>query len=425
MPKHTYEAAEKFILSREFFGMKLGLENITDFLIQLNSPQNNYHTIHISGTNGKGSTAAMLASVLHEQGYKTGLFTSPHLVSLRERVKVNGRKISRPSVSLFIDRNRKLLTKRKLSFFELITAMALDYFSRCKVDIAIIETGLGGRLDASNVLNPLLTITTDISYDHVEILGQSITKIANEKAGIVKPGTPHLIGLLPNQAVNVFERKAKRIKSPLIKLSKKDFKFDLFKMSCDFRSNGMNITDLRPSLLGIHQLKNSVLAMKAVSVLRNLGYKVSQKAIINGLKSTVWHGRFQVVNYKWKPDHVFDVSHNTAGIKAFVDSFKLLYPNKKAYIITGFVKRKEHQKIFNYLSEIAHSYSLVPLSTRRSTDIKELIDKIDFKNIPYKKYNSLEKAYSKLLKMSQFDDIIIIIGSHYLVGEFFGKYHIK
>jgi dihydrofolate synthase/folylpolyglutamate synthase len=303
--------------------------------------------------------------------------------------------------------------------------MALDYFSRCNVDIAIIETGLGGRLDASNVLNPLLTITTDISYDHVEILGQSITKIANEKAGIIKPNTPHLIGLLPNQAVKVFERKCKSIKSPFIKLSKRDYKFDPYKMTCDFNSNGLNIKNLKPSLFGVHQLKNSVLTMKTLSVLCQLGYKVSNRAISKGLNSTVWPGRFQVIKYKRKPDHIFDVSHNTAGIKAFVDSFQLLYPNKKAYIITGFVKRKEHQKIFNYLSKIANSYSLVPLSTRRSTNIKELIDQIEFKTVPYEKFSSLEKAYSKLLKMSQSDDIIIIIGSHYLVGEFFGKYHIK
>lgn len=425
MPKHTFEAAEKFILSREFFGMKLGLENITDFLNQLGSPQFNYNAIHISGTNGKGSTAAMLAAVLQENGYKTGLFTSPHLITLRERIRVNGRIIPKPSVSSFIDRNRTLLTKKKLSFFELITAMAFEYFSRCNVEIAVIETGLGGRLDASNVLKPLLTITTDISYDHVEILGQTLTKIANEKAGIIKPNTPHLIGLLPKQAVKVFESRCQSTKSPLIKLSQKDFKFNISKMTCDFKSNGLNITNFRPSLLGIHQLKNSILTLKAISVLPHLGFKITKKAVLKGLKSAKWPGRFQLIKYKRRPDHIFDVSHNTAGVKSFVESFQLLYPDKRAFIITGFVKRKEHQKIFNHLSKIAYSYSLVPLNTRRSTDINELIEKIDFKNVPFKKFGSLEKAYSKLLKMSQNDDIIIIIGSHYLVGEFFGKYHVK
>jgi len=284
MPKHTFEAAEKFILSREFFGMKLGLENITEFLNQLGSPQYNYHTIHISGTNGKGSTAAMLASVLQEHGYKTGLFTSPHLISLRERIQINGRIIPKPSVCSFIDRNRKLLAKKKLSFFELITAMALEYFSKCKVDIAIIETGLGGRLDASNVLNPLLTITTDISYDHVEILGQTLAKIANEKAGIIKPKTPHLIGLLPSQAVKVFENRCDNMNSTLIKLSEKDFKFNLSKMTCDFKSNGLQITNFKPALLGIHQLRNSTLTLKALSVLPHFGYKIKKRAVVKGLK---------------------------------------------------------------------------------------------------------------------------------------------
>lgn len=425
MPKHTYDAAEKFILSREFFGMKLGLENITDFLNQLGSPQNNYLTIHISGTNGKGSTSAMIASVLQEQGYKTGLFTSPHLVSLRERVKVNSRKIPKPSVRSFIDRNRKLLSKKKLSYFELITAMALDYFSRCKVDIAVIETGLGGRLDASNVLNPILTITTDISRDHMEILGKSITQIANEKAGILKKGTPHLIGLLPEQAVKIFERKAKSINSKLVKLTRANFHFHLSNMSFDFKSNGFNISNLKPSLYGVHQLKNSALTLKAVFILSELGLKISKKAVVNGIKKTKWKARFQIINYKRKPDHILDVSHNEAGIKTFVESFKQLYPNKKAYIITGFVKRKEHQKIFNHLSKIAKSYALVPLSTKRSTDLNELINKIDFKKVSFKKYGCLEKAYSKLLKIAHSDDIIIIIGSHYLVGEYIEKYRVK
>ena len=163
MRKHTYVSAEKFILSREFFGMKLGLDNITEFLDDIGSPQLQYLTVHIAGTNGKGSTASLLASVLRAAGYKTGLFTSPHLVSLRERIRVNGRMISTRSVAAFIDRHRKELTRRKLSFFELVAAMALDHFQRSGVDIAVIETGLGGRLDATNVLAPILTIITDIS----------------------------------------------------------------------------------------------------------------------------------------------------------------------------------------------------------------------------------------------------------------------
>ncbi|HWR83019.1 MAG TPA: Mur ligase family protein, partial [Candidatus Deferrimicrobium sp.] len=197
MPKHTYRQAERFLLSREFFGMKLGLENITRFLDFIGSPQRAYPTIHIAGTNGKGSVAAMLDAILRAAGYKCGLYTSPHLVDMRERIRVNGRKIPAPSVAAFVDRHRPELTKRKLSFFEVMTALALEHFEKTRVDVAVIETGLGGRLDATNVLAPLLTIVTDISHDHMDILGASLTKIAREKAGIIKPSTPHLVGLLP------------------------------------------------------------------------------------------------------------------------------------------------------------------------------------------------------------------------------------
>jgi dihydrofolate synthase/folylpolyglutamate synthase len=425
MSTDSYGAAEKFILSREFFGMKLGLDNIKLFLNHLGQPQNNYLTIHISGTNGKGSTAAMLESILRCQGYKTGLFTSPHLITLRERIKVEGRNIPRRSVSAFIKKNRKLLSKNKLSFFELITAMALNHFSNVGVEVAIIETGLGGRLDASNVLKPILTITTDISLDHMEILGRSLKKIAYEKAGIIKEDTPHLIGLLPVSTVEVFEETCRKKNSNLHKLQTKDFTPNLSKNSISFSYNGIKSKNINLSLLGSHQLKNSALVMKAASILKQQGLKLNKSSIVNGLQNTIWPGRFQVVNYSNKPTHIFDVSHNVAGTKAFVESFQTFFQGKKAHILTGFVKRKEHKKIFNQLNKIAKSYSVIPLSTRRSTDINELLNSVDFKDIPNKKFSRLKTAYSQLLKKSQEDDIIIIIGSHYLVGEFFEANGIK
>lgn len=422
MPPVSYESAEKYILSREFFGMKLGLENISDFLNIIGTPQNFYKTIHISGTNGKGSTANMLAKILQQQGYKVGLFTSPHLVSFRERMRVDGKLIPKQAVAGFISRNRKLLSKMKLSFFELTTALALDHFRRQKIDIAVIETGLGGRLDATNVLQPILTITTDISKDHMEILGNSLSKIAYEKAGIIKTNTPHLIGLMPDSAVNVFKKRAGVKKTRLIQIKRSEFKHNNEKLSLDFSDNNFKIKNLKPSLIGVHQLKNATLVIKAASVLKDCGIKLSKKAVVEGIKTTIWAGRFQIEKFNNKPVHILDVTHNTGGMVAFVDSFKKIFPNKKAHVLTGFVKRKEHQKLFNSLSEIASDYSLVPLMTKRSVDLNELIGQINFCNIPYKKYGSLRTAYTKLLKISDNDDIIVIIGSHYLVGEFINKF---
>ncbi len=421
MPRHSYLSAERYILSREFFGMKLGLENITEFLESIHSPQNNYKTIHIAGTNGKGSTAVMLASILESQGYKTGLFTSPHLVSLRERITVNGRKIPKTSICKFVNQHRKILSKRKLSFFEVITAMALYYFDRANIDVAVIETGLGGRLDASNVLKPEITITTNISKDHMEILGSSLSKIANEKAGIIKTGVPHVIGMLPDSAKNVMIKRCKTKNAPLHILKKSEFKTYISTNKLDFISNGYSVKNLKPQMYGLHQLRNSALVVKAASVLNDNGLKINKKAVREGLAKASWPGRFQVIERKTKPTLVFDVCHNTGGVTAFVDSIKNRFPNKKAHIITGVVKRKEHQKMFDLFGQLTDCFHLVPLATHRTTDLDELCENINWHNRTIIKHKSLRTAYKKVLKSSDSDDIIIIVGSHYLVGEFIDK----
>ncbi len=422
MPKHSYAAAEHFILSREFFGMKLGLESITEFLNSIGSPQTKYKTIHISGTNGKGSVAAMLEAILRAAGYKTGLFTSPHLVDLRERIRVNGRKVPKPSVMSFIDRYRAELVKRKSSFFEVVTALALYYFERAHVDVAVVEVGLGGRLDATNVLFPLLTITTDISRDHVEVLGDSLRKIAREKAGIIKPSVPHLIGPLPAEAEQVIRQKCRQQGASFQRLRPREFRTHRPTMELDFKSNGLAFEKLSPHLYGPHQLRNAALALKAVSILNKDGLSIPRKAISEGLVQTRWPGRFQVVERQGKPTLVFDVCHNTGGIAAFVDAFQTRFPNKKACVIAGFVKRKEHQAMLDSLASIAKLFAVVPLKTKRSTDLTELFANINWHSIPAQRYSSLSSAYRRLLKTCQADDTIIVIGSHFLVGEFFEKF---
>jgi dihydrofolate synthase/folylpolyglutamate synthase len=425
MRKHTYVSAEKFILSREFFGMKLGLDNITGFLGDIGSPQYQYLTIHIAGTNGKGSTASMIAAVLRAAGYKTGLFTSPHLISLRERIQVNGRRISTRSVAAFVDRHRAELTRRKLSFFELVTAMALDHFRRSGVDIAVIETGLGGRLDATNVLAPILTVITDISRDHMEILGSGLARIAGEKAGIIKPSAPNLVGLLPAEAEKVIRSVCARRRAPFHRIERSEFTLDIPRMRLDFKSNGFVFRGLRPSLYGQHQLRNSALALKAVTLLQQAGLAISKKAVYDGLATTHWPGRFQVSIRRNRPAHVFDVGHNAGGVQAFVESFQNRFPEKKSLMIVGFVKKKEHQKMFDALSSIAGEYALVPLKSQRSVPLDELMEQTNWRGIKVRKFSSLEAAYKELLKKSATDDIISVIGSHYLVGEFFGKFNVK
>ena len=421
MRKHTYVSAERFILSREFFGMKLGLKNIGEFLQSIGSPQSQYPTIHLAGTNGKGSTAAMLAAVLKAQGYKTGLFTSPHLMSLRERVRVGDRMISKRSLTSFVDRYRPELIRRRLSFFEVVTAMAFDYFQRVKVEIAVIETGLGGRLDATNTLEPVLTLTTDISRDHVEILGRSLPKIAMEKAGIVKSGIPHLIGLLPDSAERVIREMCRKRHAPFNKLQENDFCLHPEDMSFTYADDGFAGERLSTSLQGVHQLRNAALVTKAATILRRLGFDVTTRAIRTGLTRTNWLGRFQIIRRRGHPTVVLDVAHNTAGVRAFVESFLMIYPGRKARVITGFVKRKEHQMMLDSLSKIAEEYVVVPLRSHRTVDVENLMAEINWRQIPCRRAGSLSTAFHRVRKSCRSDDIIVVIGSHFLVGEFLEK----
>ncbi|MDH3891626.1 MAG: bifunctional folylpolyglutamate synthase/dihydrofolate synthase [candidate division Zixibacteria bacterium] len=419
--EHSYVSAERFILSREFFGMKLGLENIAQFLEDIGSPQHAYPTIHLAGTNGKGSTAAMIAGILGTSGYRTGLFTSPHLVTLRERMRVDGRMIPRRSVTAFIDRHRRELARRKLSFFELITAMALDYFKRARVDLAVIETGLGGRLDATNVLAPILTITTDISRDHTEILGTSLRKIAYEKAGIIKPSAAHLISLLPDIARLEIQRRCKELGAPMHRLTSSDFKTHPSELSFDFQANGWRLTKLSTALAGHHQLTNAALALKALSIIDKLGISIPVEAMRKGLRQVQWPGRFQVLKRRGQPTVVLDVCHNAAGVAAFVKTFGARFKGRKAHIITGFVQRKPHREMFRLLNQIALEFHLVPLKTRRRADLDELTSGVDFSGVPVYQSGSLVSAFQRLVKRCRPDDTIVVAGSHYLVGEYLEK----
>ncbi len=422
MSRLSYNSAKRFIFSREFFGIKLGLENILEFLEELGHPQVKYKTVHIAGTNGKGSTAAMLDAIFRAQGYKTGLYTSPHLVDFRERIQVDGKKIDKHSIVTFIETHKRILQQRKLTFFEVVTALALDYFAKMKVDVAVIETGLGGRLDATNVLSPSLTITTDIDFDHTDILGTTLEKISREKAGIIKSGKPHLVGLLPKQAMGIFSKHCRELKAPLYKLEHKNFKMQIEQMSVDFNENGFKFSEVAPALYGPHQLKNTVLVLKAASIFRQNGLYVSRKAVIEGIKNTNWPGRFQILVRSGHPTVVVDVAHNPGGVRAFVESFRIRFPKKRAALVTGFVKGKKHQAMFDLLSEISSEYALVPLRSHRSVDLPELIKTIEFGKVPFRRFGSMSAAFHYLTKKAGSDDIVCIVGSHYLAGEFLEEF---
>jgi len=270
-------------------------------------------------------------------------------------------------------------------------------------------------------LRPILTLTTEISRDHVEILGRSLPKIAREKAGIIKSGVPHLISRLPESAEKVIRDTCRERGAPFRKLLLKDYRLYTNEMAFTFTGNGLAGKKLTTSLPGIHQLKNAALAVKAVAVLGEQDLTVSKKAVKDGLLQTNWPGRFQIIRRRGHPTVLLDVAHNTAGVKAFVESFRLVFTGRKATVITGFVKRKEHQKMLDALSEIAREYLVVPLRSRRGADVKALMAEINWREIPRRSIGSLTTACRRVRKSCQSDDIIVVIGSHFLVGEYMDK----
>jgi dihydrofolate synthase / folylpolyglutamate synthase len=286
----------------------------------------------------------------------------------------------------------------------------------------VIEVGLGGRLDATNVLTPLVTVCTDISFDHVEILGNTLTKIAGEKAGIIKPGVPHVIGPLPPEATRVMERTCKKQGAPLHSMLDIVSKRDEQKLRLDFRSSNLELRGFQPSLLGVHQLKNATVALHTLSVLKEQGVEISKAAIVRGLRRTAWAARFQILRRTGKPTIVLDVCHNAAGAAAFADTFRKVFPGKKGALVFGVVQRKDHQAMIDSLAPISSEFTLLPLKTRRSMPPKELIAQRDFRGVPVHRIADLGTGYRRLLRRSSSDDILVVAGSHYLVGEFLRKY---
>jgi dihydrofolate synthase/folylpolyglutamate synthase len=423
MPKSkgNYRAALKFIYDREHFGIKLGLENISRFLNRIDNPHNNFPSIHIAGTNGKGSTAVDIESILRQAGYKTGIFTSPHLVDFRERIRVNGQQISKQRVTSFINNYKYLISRNKITFFELCTAMAFLTFAQCKVDIAIVETGLGGRLDASNTLSPLLSIITDISFDHVNILGNTLKKIAYEKAGIIKNNTPVLIGIMKPEPKNEIIRIAKKRAAPVIVLKRNDFAQNGFPYKFDYLRNTLNMCSLQSSLPGRHQILNAALAIRAIECLRKNGYKINKNSIRKGLKNANWPGRFQIIKRPGKPTVILDVGHNPAGVKAMADCFREYYPQRKANMVIGFVRNKNLEKSVGHLRTIADQVEIVRLDTYRTAEPEDIARHFGKKK-QLRISNSVVESSRRLINSADKNDIIIICGSHFTVGDFLANH---
>jgi dihydrofolate synthase / folylpolyglutamate synthase len=403
---------------------KKDLHNTLELCAALNNPERKFKSIHIAGTNGKGSTSHMLAAILQQAGYKTGLYTSPHLKDFRERIKINGEMVEEQFVTDFVERTKQLTKEIEPSFFELTVVMAFEYFAQQKVDIAIIETGLGGRLDSTNVITPLLSIITNIGYDHMNLLGNTLPEIAFEKAGIIKPNVPVVIGEYNNHTKPVFEKKAMECKAPVF-FVQDEYKVSAVKatagfLQCDVTNTVDNITEtFQLDLNGLYQTKNLCTVLCAEGILMQQGFIIkneTEKYALEHVKQlTGLHGRWDVIGKN--PTIVLDVAHNEDGIKQIINHLVINKTDEaQMHFVLGMVKDKEINKVLALLPTGAHYYfthSHIP----RALPAPELQAKAASFNLNGNCFENVNDALTNATLSAAKEDIIIVCGSVFLVGE--------
>ena len=373
---------------------KKDIGNIIKACKTLDNPHNKFKSIHIAGTNGKGSTAHMLASIFQEAGYKTGLYTSPHLKDFRERIKIDGQLISKKDTLDFILKNKNQYEKIEMSFFEYTVAMAFDYFANENVDIAIIETGLGGRLDSTNIISPEISIITNIGYDHTNLLGNSLEEIAKEKAGIIKKNTPVIIGRKQEETEHIFKSEAKE-KNSSIHFCKKNLNYS---------------TDLK----GEYQKENLNTALQAIKILNlNINDDIISKGLNNVVKNTGLNGRWQTIAKK--PLTICDTGHNEDGIKNNIKQLKKLKFNKLHFVF-GTVNDKDLRKILRLLP-VKAQYYFCSADIERSLNSEKLLEESKKFKLLGERYDSVNEAYHSAQANAKKDDLIFIGGSTFIVAE--------
>lgn len=402
---------------------KADLNSTIKILDYLNNPQDNFKSVHIAGTNGKGSVSHSLASVFQEAGYKTGLYTSPHLRDFRERIRINGNMIPENNVVEFIDKHKNKLEELELSFFEMTVAMAFDYFKNENVDIAIIEVGMGGRLDSTNIIKPELSIITNISLDHVKFLGDSEDKIAVEKAGIIKKMIPVVIGETQIKTKDVFIEKAKAENSEIFfadkifqceRITENDIlDYQSFNI---YKNNKEYINELKFPLLGNYQNKNLKTIICAIDILKNT-FSINENHIKNGLfnviKNTSLMGRWQIIQKK--PLVIADTGHNVAGITEIINQLSEINYSKLHFVLSV-VNDKDIDSILQLLPKNAEYY-FCKADIPRGLDVNILAEKARSSGLKGNCYNSVNEAYTTACANAKDEDLVFVGGSNFTVAE--------
>ncbi len=373
-------------------------------------PHRSYRTIHVGGTNGKGSVCHTLAAILQAQGYRVGLYTSPHLVDFRERIRVNGKMISKKRVIEFVEDLKASLLEGRLeggySFFELATALAFKYFEEQKVDFAVIEVGLGGRLDCTNIITPVLSVITNISFDHVQFLGDTLPKIASEKAGIIKPGIPVCIGENINPEVKaVFQNKADEVGAPITFAEESPLQFPFWG------------SDFKPALTGLCQKKNTRTILTSVRLLRESGIEISEKAIERGFAEvctmTGLMGRWQILSKK--PLTICDTAHNVGGLE-YIFRHLASIPHQRLHLVIGMVSDKDVNTVLTLVPKDAICY-FTQASVNRAMPAEELTRRANAIGLQGTTYTDVVSAYDSAISNASVNDIIYIGGSTFVVAD--------
>ena len=399
--------------------MKSGLDNIEAFCRELGNPHKTFNTIHVAGTNGKGSSSHLLASVLQSAGYKTGLYTSPHIKDFRERIRVNGEMIPEEKVISFVESHTDLFDRIQPSFFELTVAMAFDYFAEEQVDIAVIEVGLGGRLDSTNIITPLVALITNIGYDHSYLLGDTLELIAGEKAGIIKPSVPVVIGERHPETENVFMKRAKAIDAPIV-FAQEQYQVVAGRPPGSFqvmKSGQIQWESLEVQLSGSYQSRNLPGVLTVLDHLSDLGYPTTGTQIQKGLSTVVEltgiKGRWQIL--RTKPMVICDTGHNRQALELLIDE---LENGRKGvlHMVLGFVNDKDLNQMLEILPKKA-KYYFCSASVPRSTDAQKLAEMAHQFDIIGSVIPDPNQALDKALKAADKGDTVFVGGSTFVVAE--------
>lgn len=401
---------------------KADLHNTIALCNVIQNPQHKFKAIHIAGTNGKGSTSHMLAATLQTAGYKTGLYTSPHLKDFRERIKINGKLCSEQFVIDFTKKIQPEIERIEPSFFEITVAMAFEYFAINKVDIAVIETGLGGRLDSTNIINPELSIITNIGFDHMNLLGNTLDKIAFEKAGIIKPKTPIVVGEFNTITKPVFEAKANSVEAPIVFAQNnyviKNTKSKIASLEVEIEKIETQVTNsYELDLAGIYQSKNLVTVLEAIHQLKLLGWKIDETILQTALrqvkKLTGLHGRWELL--QTNPTVIADVAHNVDGIQQILEQLKHIEYNK-LHIVIGMVKDKDIAAAINLLPKHAQYY-FTQAQIERALPANELQTLAAKHQLIGNHFKNVNIAIDAAKNIASNNDLILVCGSVFLVGE--------